>query len=193
MPCIIACDDGYVSKVGTAEKGFTLVGCMLYKDLTPLDIGFSILRVDGLNASSIISGLAISLMEDREKCVNEKPIVLLDTIIFAGFNIVSIGLIKYLTEMDVVAFYPYKPNTGLLVETVAKHLDFPYLRSKLIKNQLKKLIELNTNKGTSYIVSTISDKSLIKRLIEFYQVYTRSLEPLRAIHMITSSLSRLFC
>ncbi|MEB3756579.1 MAG: DUF99 family protein [Desulfurococcales archaeon] len=192
MSCVIACDDGFVSKIGTSKRNFTLVGCILYKDLIPLDISFSILRIDGLDASSIISGLAISLIDNRKECITEKPIILLDTIIFAGFNIVSIYLVKTLTGMEVIAFYPYKPNIDVLIETVIKHLNFPHLRSNLIKNQLEKIVELNTNKGTIYTVSTINNASLVKQITEFYQVYTKLLEPLRTAHMITSSISRLF-
>jgi endonuclease V-like protein UPF0215 family len=192
LACIIACDDGFVSKVGEKTREFTLVGCILYKDLVPLDIDFSPLRIDGLDSSSIISGLAISLIEDRKECKNDRPIILLDTIIFAGFNIVSIKTIKQQTEMDVISFYPYKPNTDLLVETVKKHLDFPYLRARLIKSQLANLEEITTSKGVSYAVSTIKDHSLIAKVIGFYQVYTKQLEPLRVAHMLTSSLSRLF-
>ncbi|MCE4614802.1 MAG: DUF99 family protein [Desulfurococcales archaeon] len=192
MPCIIACDDGFVHKVGNAKKGFTLVGCILYKDMFPLDIDFSHIRIDGLDSSSIISGLAIKLIEGKKGCSLVKPTILLDTIIFAGFNIASVNLIKQQTGMDVIAFYPYKPNADLLVDTVFKHLDFPHLRVRLIKSQLAKLTKITTNKGTSYVVSTVEDKYFLNSIVEFYQVYTNLLEPLRTAHMTTSSLSRLF-
>ncbi len=195
MHCVIACDDGFVSKekVGTTT-GFTIVGCVLYKGLNPIDIVFSPLRIDGLESSSIISALAVRLLEENHSNLEMecKPVILLDTIVFAGFNIVSLSLIKKLSGLDVVSFYNYQPNTGLLVKTVNEHLDFPKLRERLLSMQLQNLRAIRTSKGVSYVVSTVDDLEFLENLIGYYQVYTRNPEPLRTAHMLTSSLSRLF-
>lgn len=194
MYCVIACDDGFVSKEKAGTTGFTVVGCVLYKGLNPIDIAFSPLRIDGLESSSIISALAVRLLEENHSNleVECKPVILLDTIVFAGFNIVSLSLIKKLSGLDVVSFYNYQPNIGLLVKTVNEHLDFPKLRERLLSMQLQNLRAIRTSKGVSYVVSTVDDLEFLENLIGYYQVYTRNPEPLRTAHMLTSSLSRLF-
>ncbi|MEB3759056.1 MAG: DUF99 family protein [Desulfurococcales archaeon] len=194
MHSVIACDDGFVSKEKVGTTGFTIVGCVLYKGLNPIDVAFSPLRIDGLESSSIISALAVRLLEENHSNLDMecKPVILLDTIVFAGFNIVSLSLIKKLSGLDVVSFYNYQPNTGLLVKTVNEHLDFPKLRERLLSMQLQNLRAIRTSKGITYVVSTVDDLEFLENLIGYYQVYTRNPEPLRTAHMLTSSLSRLF-
>ncbi len=194
MHCVIACDDGFVSKEKVGTTGFTIVGCVLYKGLNPIDVAFSPLRIDGLESSSIISALAVRLLEENRSNLEMecKPVILLDTIVFAGFNIVSLSLIKKLSGLDAISFYNYRPNTGLLVKTVNEHLDFPELRERLLSMQLQNLRAIRTSKGITYVVSTVDDLEFLESLIGYYQVYTRNPEPLRTAHMLTSSLSRLF-
>jgi endonuclease V-like protein UPF0215 family len=195
MYCTIACDDGFVSKKQLESLGFTIVGCVLYKGLNPVDVAFSPLRIDGLDSSSIISALVIRLLHDNHSELENTectPVILLDTVVFAGFNIVSLSLIKKLSGLDVISFYNYRPNTRLLVETVREHLDFPELRERLLSEQLKDLKAVETSKGISYVASTVNNQKFLEDLIQYYQVYTRNPEPLRTAHMLTSSLSKLF-
>ncbi len=194
MHCVIACDDGFVSKEKAGTTSFTIVGCVLYKGLNPIDIAFSPLRIDGLDSSSIISALAVRLLEENHSSLEMecKPVIILDTIVFAGFNIVSLSLVKKLSGLEVVSFYNYRPNTSLLVKTVNEHLNFPKLRERLLSMQLQNLKAIKTSKGISYVVSTMDDLEFLENLISYYQVYTRNPEPLRTAHMLTSSLSRLF-
>ncbi len=183
----IACDDGRVEKLG-GKRLYTIIVCVAYRGRVPVDLAVSRVRIDGLDSTSIISGLVMRLEENVRL---ENPAILLDTIIYAGFNIVSLDLLKRLTGLDVIAFYPYKPDKNLLIDTILRHLDWAPLRSRLIEEQLSRLRKIETEKGVVYVVSTIEEERTLADIVGYYQIYTRHLEPLRVAHMAASSISKL--
>ncbi len=180
MVRVVACDDGVVEKLG---EGCTLVACILWDSgLGPLDASLSMVKVDGLEASSVVAYLVQRLAGSPEA-------VLLDSVTLAGFNIVSPSTVYKLTRVPVVVIYKYRPSFKRVERAVEEHLPSPQLRLRVLR-LLDQARAVATGRGPLYTISWPPDYDPVP-LIEELQLYGRIPEPLRAVHYIASSISRI--
>ncbi len=177
MTLVAGCDDGFVDK----SRQYTVVACVFYDERLPRYVRLGLVRIDGLDVTSILAAL-LGLDVD---------VVFLDTLIYAGFNIVSIPGLKKLIGSKVIAFYPYKPSYERLAEPIRKHLSNARLRLRLL-SQLEWLREVETGRGTVYSVDSFRGPLEVRSWIERYQFFSRIPEPLRVAHMVASQSSMMF-
>jgi len=173
---VAACDDGVVDKGSV----YTVVACVFYRERFPVSVRLGCMRVDGLDSTSILGGLIGS----------DADLVFLDTIVYAGFNIVSLPGLKRVTGSDVIAFYPYEPSYERLSKPVKRHLSNARVRLELLR-QLFHIRSLETRRGRVYTVDTLEDDGSVKGWVEKYQFFSPVPEPLRVAHMVASQASRL--
>jgi Uncharacterized conserved protein len=119
---VVACDDGEVRKLG---GGLTTVACVAYRGLWPSDASLGIIRVDGLDATSVLSGM-ISLM------ARPPGAVLLDSITIGGFNVVSLPGLSRLTGMPAIVVYSYEPSFERLEAPLRQHFADAELRLRAL-------------------------------------------------------------
>ncbi len=179
---VIACDDGRVIRLG---QGFTTYACISFDvDLRPVDINVGLLRIDSLEASSIIAYSAIIVSHG-------KPFILfLDSLTIAGFNIISPATITRLAKAPTIVVYNYKPSFNRLYSAFSK-LPLVELRMRVLKI-VDKARRINTPKGELWILPWEISWEEAKGFIERFQVHSRVPEPLRLAHSIASEASLLF-
>lgn len=174
----VACDDGKVRKLG---GGLTVVACVAYRELQPRHVSLGLLHVDGLDATSVISGLV-------RLAASPPGVVLLDSVTIAGFNVVSLPGVHRATGMPVVVVYTYMPSLGRLSRPLREHFADSELRLKVL-SVISSAKEVETPRGRLYIIPWGLSLDEAVRLIELYQVFTRVPEPLRVAHRVASEAS----
>ncbi|MCG2891724.1 MAG: DUF99 family protein [Acidilobus sp.] len=177
---VVACDDGEVRKLG---GGLTTVACVAYRELWPFDASLGIIRVDGLDATSVLSGM-ISLMA--------KPpgAVLLDSITIGGFNVISLPGLSRLTGMPAIVVYSYEPSFERLEAPLRQHFADAELRLRALA-PIRGARRVMTRRGELYLVTWGVELSEAVKVVEAYQYFTKVPEPIRVAHRLASEASRL--
>lgn len=176
----MACDDGKVRKLGA---GTTAVACVSYREVRPISASIGIIRVDGLDATSVLSAL-ISM-------ISRPPgVVFLDSITIGGFNVISLAGLARLTGMPAIVVYTYRPSVERLKAPLIRHFKDWELRLKALR-PIESAYLVRTSRGPLYLVSWGVDREESVRLVEAYQLFTRVPEPIRVAHRLASEASRL--
>ncbi len=181
---VVACDDGHVKKLG---KGYTIVSCVRW-DIGRGPVASSIrpVRVDGLEAGSIIAGL----LHDLYSPGTSFRALLLDSITIAGFNIVSPSTIEKLAGVPTVVVYKYKPSKERLIKPVKEKFRDWRVRVNVLA-LVERTEEVGTRLGRLFIIAWGLSLEEAIELIGRLQLYSRIPEPLRLAHYTASSISRL--
>jgi len=177
---VVACDDGEVRKLG---GGLTTVACVAYRELWPSDASLGIIRVDGLDATSVLSGM-ISLM------ARPPGAVLLDSITIGGFNVVSLPGLSRLTGMPAIVVYSYEPSVERLEAPLRQHFADAELRLRALA-PIRGARRVMTRRGELYLVTWGIELSEAVKVVEAYQYFTKVPEPIRVAHRLASEASRL--
>ncbi len=182
---VVACDDGYVKKLG---QGYTIVSCIYWNlDKGPLASSSRPVRIDGLDASSIIAGII-----QRLRLSGLKPeVLLLDSVTIAGFNVVSPSTIERVADVPTVIVYKYKPSLERLLKPLRKKFGDWKLRARVVAI-VSEAREVETLRGKLYVILWGLSASEALALVDRLQLYSRIPEPLRMAHYLASSTSRLF-
>ena len=186
---VAACDDGVVRKLGWGS-GFTVVACVSWsiRESRPLSASIAPVRVDGLDASSIIAALV------EEVGAAGAP-VLLDSVTIAGFNVVSPASIIRLAGSPVIYVYKYMPSLANLRRGLeSSRLPLSGLRLKIIEAVISRINVVETRRGKLYmsVWGLPGGVEAAIRLVEACQVHARTPEPLRVAHFTASGVSRAF-
>ncbi|BAN89838.1 uncharacterized conserved protein [Aeropyrum camini SY1 = JCM 12091] len=179
----MGCDDGRVEKLGP-EAGFTIVACISWdaRLRTPVDGALGLVRVDGVDASSVLAGLVLKLGAAG------KP-VLLDSLTIAGFNIVSPPALERLVGSPVLAVYNYRPSMERLVAGL-RSSGLPLAGERMrVLSLVEGAVEAETPRGTVYLVAWGMEAPEAVRLAVETQVYGRKPEPVRIAHYTASEAS----
>jgi Uncharacterized conserved protein len=177
---VVACDDGEVRKLG---GGLTTVACIAYRELWPFDASLGLIRVDGLDATSVLSGM-ISLM------ARPPGAVLLDSITIGGFNVVSLPGLSRLTGMPAIVVYSYEPSFERLEAPLRQHFADAELRLRALA-PVRGARRVMTRRGELYLVTWGVELSEAVKVVEAYQYFTKVPEPIRVAHRLASEASRL--
>ncbi|MEB3817035.1 MAG: DUF99 family protein [Desulfurococcales archaeon] len=178
----VGCDDGRVTKLG---GGWTSYACISMKCDTkgriyPLDVVAGRIRVDGLDASSVLAS-AISMLE------HPVDVVFLDSVTIAGFNVASPSTISRLVGAPVIVVYTYKPCYTRLAKAASK-LRYFEIRERVLR-LTKYARKLSTSKGDVYVIAWgLREPDKTRFLVECFQLYARKPEPVRVAHFIASSI-----
>ncbi|MFP3310115.1 DUF99 family protein [Acidilobus sp. 7A] len=174
----VACDDGVVRKLG---GGLTAVACVSYRELWPVEASIGLIRVDGLDATSVLSGM-VSLM------ARPPGVIMLDSITIGGFNFVSLPALHRLTGLPVVVAYSYMPSLRRLEAPLRQHFSDAELRLRAI-SLVSNARRVETARGELYLVTWGIGLDEARELVESYQVFTRVPEPIRVAHRLASEAS----
>jgi len=186
MKCFAGIDDGFFRR-GWRETLLVLAAHCLTDsgDLCPCLVASTTVTIDGMD----VTDKAVSLVEEAKRSLSLGA-VLVDTVVFAGFNILDAKRLYRETGVPVIVVYWYPPNREAVESALRRHFEDWRRRLNLLKDVWDKLIALECSKGkllvAPYGVSAEDAWSIVCDL----QVYTRQPEPLFTAHVIASSLSR---
>jgi endonuclease V-like protein UPF0215 family len=181
---VVACDDGYVRKLG---EGYTVVACIDWViGRGPASASTRPVRVDGLEAGSIIAGILGEALQ-----VFDVKALLLDSLTIAGFNLVSPSTIERLVGVPTLVVYKYKPSPERLIRTVREKFADWAIRARVV-SLVGEAREVETRRGRLYVIPWGMGLGEAAEIIGRLQLYSRVPEPLRLAHYMASSVSRLF-
>ena len=177
MKDLLVCgvDDGYFPLSYKGRRGKTVLLSVMMSEYKLVNVDFSFITVDGDDCTD-------ALIQITSGC----DIILLDGVIFGGFNYISVNDIK---NGGYVIFYSHKPNLTEIFRALNKHFSYDEKRINSIINVLSNLVELPTKRGEVFVYSNL-DKVIVKSLIEKYQLFSKIPYPLFISHELASSLSR---
>lgn len=182
----IGCDDGRVSKLGPGS--WTLLVCVSIArsdgTLAPRGVSVSPLRVDGLDASSLVAHAALQLSRGASS-----PVLFLDSITIGGFNVVSPPTVYRLAHVPVVVAYTYRPSFERLARAASKLPTYRYIEA--ILRLADSYSEVKTRRGILYLIAWGLSPREAAEAAEAFQVHSRKPEPVRVAHYIASALSAL--
>ena len=178
-PPVVGCDDGIVL---LSRARYTIASCIAWNAM-PVGASLGLLRVDGLDASSVIPFLALKAAGCRPRAV------LLDSVTIAGFNVISPSILSRFLRTPVIVVYNYRPSRKRL-EAGLERLPIKNLR-RLVIGVVDKAEELETWRGRVYVIPWNITIEEAKAIIEATQMYSRIPEPVRIAHRLASEISRL--
>ncbi len=184
MVRVIACDDGVVKKLG---EGVTIIACLSWSNENGLeDLAFLPVRVDGLDASSILSYLVAVVSPGRSV-----DAILLDSLTIAGFNVVSPDTLYRTRKAPIVVVYTYRPSYRRL----SRGLEASGLPLRSIRSRILRLVDnhtrIDTPLGELFVVVWRASIEDAQRVVVEAQGRDRKPIPLRLAHYISSALSRI--
>lgn len=164
-------DDGYFPLNHKGRKGYAPLVSVIYEDFDLVEIDYSLILVDGEDAT------------DKLRSMNKRGYVILDGVIFGGFNYVK-------PEPNWIVFYSKRPNIIEIERALLKHFSKDQDRIFTILNILKNLRSITSRKGTIYVYTSL-ELSEASRVISHYQIFSKRPEPLRTAHVIASAIGKL--
>ncbi len=180
--CIAGIDDGYFEK----HWASTVLAMVIYCDSLPAQVYTTLVKIDGWDSTQKIIEL-IKRALSRGYLIE---MVLLDTIVFAGFNIADPRKVYEETRVPVLVVYHYPPNRDKIVEALKKH--FPDWRRRLavLEETWSSLQRVTCPRGTLYAAVYGTDKTTAWNTLCSTQRFTRTPEPLYAAGVVASAFSR---
>ncbi len=183
--CVAGVDDGFFRKGWSRCILVLAAHCRRGGRLCPCLAEASWVQVDGLDATEAIAGLVSQASERLGLAA-----VLLDTPVFAGFNVAEPWRVHEETGVPVVVVYAYPPRRRRVERALRLH--FPDWRRRLgvLEEVWSRLRRAPCPRGELLYASYGLDAGEAWRLLCSLQVYTRIPEPLYTAHVVASGLSR---
>jgi endonuclease V-like protein UPF0215 family len=152
--------------------------------LKPLSAGLGMIRVDGLDASSL---LAYTIQSITGGSIDY---VLLDSLTIAGFNVVSPATLSRLLGIPVIVAYTYEPSYPRLSSAARRLPTFPLIDKVL--RLVSHARRAATRKGDLYLLPWGLSFEEARHAVELFQLHSRKPEPVRAAHYLASTASRIW-
>ena len=186
MRCFAGIDDGFFRREWSETLLVLAVHCFTDEgDLCPCFVKSTSVTIDGMD----VTDKAIMLVEKAKQRLNIDA-VLVDTIVFAGFNILDAQRLYRETTVPVIVVYWYPPNREAVENALRKHFNDWEKRLALLQDTWDKLVALECSKGKLLIAPYGVSLDDAWRIVCNLQVYTRQPEPLFTAHVVASNLSR---
>lgn len=179
---ILGIDD---SRFVTHTKGATDVVGVVYKGGYWFEgVMQTSVTIDGLDATE-----KIAMMIKSSPFYGELPVVILDGITFAGFNVVDISKLSQSVNLPVISVTRERPNLKQ-IKSALKNLSNFEIRWHILENA-GDLFEVETRKGENPIyiqISGILPKDA-KLIVKNTSTQSNIPEALRVAHIIASGLA----
>ncbi len=177
---VLAIDDGYFPPSYKAGAGRTVLAGILYST-GPLDLLIDTVVVDGSDATK----KTLRMCRDAGA-----GLVLLDNVIYAGFNYVDAVRLLEECGAPVVVVVKHRLNPAAILDALKKHFPDWEERWAAISEPVTNNVAVETRKGLLRIYVTGIDIDTAARILSSLQVYSRIPEPLRIADMAASAISR---
>jgi len=189
---LVAFEDGYFPP---ETKGYnsiykTLLVASIFKNWRPAYFRMTLVKIDGLDATDN----AIKILKEIMKKEEQKPIVMLGGITFAGFNIIDPIAIHEKHQIPVIVVCKEKPNNERVKRALMRHFPDWEKRYHIIEkfsNTASELIEL-ADPGRLYIRVLGMEPNQALEIIRKTQVTGGIPEPLREAKTIASVIARAY-
>ena len=183
---IIAFDDGYFPPTFKGSMGKTLlIGVLYHEGVTISKILWDTIVVDGLDATDKIVSMVNVL-----KIYSDNPVVILDGITYAGFDVADPDKIHSATKIPVITFIQYPLDLERIRSALIKHFSDHETRYRVIHRTYTKTVPLITPWRVARFYAVGITREEASSLLRGLMIYSPVPEPLRIAHMIASYLSK---
>jgi len=182
---IIAFDDGYFLPSFKSLNGKTLLIGVLYSDGRIRRIVHDKILIDGLNATRMIIDMAENL-----SLYSSNPVIMLDGITYAGFDIADPDKIYMETSIPVITFIQYPLDLERIKHALVKHFKDYQKRYDVIRRVYTRSTPLMTAWRVVRFYSVGLPIKEASTLLKKLMTYSPVPEPLRIAHMLASTISR---
>ncbi len=183
---VIAFDDGYFPPAFKGSVGKTLLIGVLYREgVTISKILWDTIVVDGLGVTNKIVSMVKVL-----KTHLDDPVIILDGITYAGFDVADPDKIYSAIKIPVITFMQYPLDLERIRRALIKHFSDHETRYRVIHRTYTKAVPLITpwRVVRFYVVGLTREEA--SSLLRGLMIYSPVPEPLRIAHMIASYLSK---
>ncbi len=184
--CYGGIDDGYFERDQEETVLSLAIHCVSKRDYCPTRIYTTTIKVDGTDSTR-------KVVELLEKTKNDNILlsaVLLDTNIFAGFNILDPEYVYSYTKIPLIIAYWYPIDEKAIESALCKHFSDWHNRLQILKRTWKKLRRVSCKKGSLYIAPYGISYGEAWSIVCSLQVFSRQPEPLYTAHVFSSAFSR---
>ena len=185
MECYAGIDDGFFRRDWPHTLLVLAAHCFVEDRLCPCLALADTVEIDGMDSTE----KAIRLVNKAKQELGIRA-VLLDTVVFAGFNILDAEELYRRTRIPVIVVYWYPPNREAVTNALRKHFTDWEKRLSLLEATWNKLSRVRCEKGELLVAPYGIEAGEAWRTICRLQVYTRQPEPLFTAHVLASDLSR---
>lgn len=182
--CLGGFDDGYFER--NWQKTVAVLALHDYTTLHPHTAIMTTITVDGGDAVEALEEL---VERAKEYCDSIKA-VFLDTIVYAGFNILDPWKALERLQIPLIIVYTYFPDVNAIETALRKHFDDWRQRLKPILEVVSRLRKASCPRGTIYIASYGIEYSDAWHLTCRAQLYSRQPEPLYTSNKLASKIAR---
>lgn len=183
--CVVGVDDGFFKRGWRYTVLCGAVHCRCEGwGWVPVRLGFSLVEVDGVDATdslvSLVEGLGV-----------EPALVVVDTPIFAGFNVADLVEAWRRLRVPIASVHMYWPDIDAIGWALRRHfVDWRerFVRVEVVYSLLRRLV---CSRGRELYVAVVGGSyGEAARLLCSLQLYSRVPEPLYTAGRVASRLSR---
>lgn len=187
MACYGGVDDGFFKRGWSKTVAVLSVHCEREEVFCPCSFYAAPITVDGSDATAVIVELIRSALSDGFAL----DVVLLDTVVFAGFNIAVPWRVWEDTGIPVIVVLLYPPNAGAAERALMKLFSNHQWRIEVLRRVWSDLFRVECSRGSLYAAAYGVERGRAWSLLCSLQRFTRQPEPLYTAHIVASSLSPL--
>ncbi len=183
--CVAGFDDGRFSKSWRCTLGVLSLHCWAGPHLCPCGAVVTRLTVDGMDSTERI----IEAVERARGLGYGVEALLLDTNVFAGFNVADPEAVASRLGLPVLVVYWYPPRREAVERALRLHFPDWRERLRLLEEAWSRLRQAPCPRGGLLLAVYGADWGWGHRLLCGLQLYTRAPEPLYTAHTLASELS----
>jgi len=185
--CVAGFDDGRFSKSWRCTLGVLALHCRVGGGLCPCGAVTTRLRVDGLDSTDRV----VEAVERARGLGYRVEALLLDTNVFAGFNVADPEAIASRLGLPVLVVYWYPPRREAVERALRLHFPDWMERLRLLREVWSRLRQAPCPRGRLLLAVYGAEWGWGHRLLCSLQAYTRAPEPLYTAHILASELTAL--
>ncbi len=179
-----AYDDGYFPYYFKARRGLTYIAGVEVEDAyIPRRVAIGVVRVDGGDTHKVIREMSSSM---------EGDVILLDGVIYAGFDVVDPHDLHNSTGKGVVVIQLFPLHLERIKRALQEHFDDWSERFSIISSVYNKMIRVETPWRLIEVYSVGLEFREVLGVLRETCIYSPNPEPLRIADKIASAISRLY-
>lgn len=189
---LVAIDDGYFPARCKGVKACkTVLAAVLFRG-KPLDLCLGTVLVDGDDALDLACRCVNDLL-NRNPYVGE-PLLMLDNVTFAGFNVVDVAKLRSCVNGLVVAVYfKSKPDVRKIERALKRAFREWRSRYEMFLKAVLDLTEVYVPRSRGRFYLHVEPRESLEEALELIQrhlVFSTTPEPIRVAHLVASAASR---